>query len=54
MGRRALLFLGLGLAAFGLAGCEPTSGPTATCFSFLAGHDPCEFQPLPENLGGDA
>ncbi|MBP1806893.1 hypothetical protein J2Z33_002760 [Rubellimicrobium aerolatum] len=52
--RLTLLVVLLGLAALGLAGCEPTSGPTATCFSLVEGPGPCEFRPLPEDLDEDA
>ncbi len=44
----------LGLAVLGLAGCEPTSGPTATCFNLVEGQGPCEFRPLPESPNEDA
>ena len=46
---RAWQILALTLAALGLAGCTTAQGPTATCFSLLAG-EPCSFTPVP----GDA
>ncbi len=53
MGRRAILLV-LGLAALGLAGCEPYPGPTANCFSLLASEAPCEFRPVAGEPDGDA
>jgi hypothetical protein len=53
---RTRLILALTLAALGLAGCETPQGPTATCFSFLAGEEGCTFRavPNPERPGLDA
>ena len=42
------------VAVLGLAGCEPTSGPTATCFNLAEGQGPCEFHPLPGRSNEDA